>query len=110
MTEAFLERRRSPRVETDGRGRVDRTIVPTVRLLDIGLGGVLMSSAYAFDVGQCARLSARLGEVPVDVDIEVRHTTGARDPSGVFRIGARFLTLDPASRQAMRDFLAAGTR
>ncbi len=108
MTEAFVERRRSGRTAVNGRARVDRAIAPTVRLLDISLGGVLMSSAHPLQKGQYAHLTTRLGEVPVDADIEVRRTT--RDGNGAFRVGARFLALDQATRQAMQAFFASVNR
>ncbi len=110
MTEAFVERRRSRRVDVGGRARVDRTTALSVRLLDIGLGGVLMASSLPFEVGQYAHLSTRLGDVPVDADIEVRGTSRQRDESGAYRIGARFLALDPATRREMNEFFASANR
>ena len=110
MPESFQERRRSPRATVAGGHALQMPLSTTVQLVDISLGGVLMHSPHPFEEGQYARLSTRLGAVPVDVDIEVRRTSRERDDSGAFRIGARFVGLDEATRQAMSTFLTSAKR
>ena len=72
MTEAFLERRRAPRVAVAQGTRVAVPTALTVRLLDISANGVLISSPQRMDVGQRARLQVTLGGEPLNVEVEVR--------------------------------------
>ena len=110
MVESFLERRRAPRRAAGGAVRSDRAVALSVRLLDIGLSGVLVGSSLPLEVGQCARLSARLGERSIDADIEVRRVSAARDNGVAYKVGARFVSLDEATRLAMQQFLAERRR
>ncbi len=110
MAEAFVERRRSPRIVVTGNARLDRPTALSVRLIDISLGGVLMSSSQPFAKGQYGRLSARLGDVPIDVDIEVRRTSRERDGKDQHKVGARFVGLDNGTREAMHRFLTSTNR
>jgi hypothetical protein len=94
-----------------GSARLDRPLAMSVRLLDIGLSGVLLSGSQSLDVGQCARLSARLGEVAVEADIEIRRVGTRRDGrAGGYNLGARFVSLDETTRQVMQQFLSAAGR
>lgn len=110
MPEAFVERRRSPRVVVASGAHLDRPLATSVRLLDIGLGGVLMASAQPFDLGQYGRLSLRLGSVTVDADVEIRRIAAQRDERGAFKLGARFVGLDDDTRRAMQQYLSAANR
>ena len=107
MTDAFIERRKCPRYAVLGRARLDRTTALSVRVLDIGLGGVLVASSHLMDVGQFGRLSMRLGDVIVDTDIEIRRVGAQRDDKGAYKLGARFVGLDAATRAAMQLFLSS---
>jgi hypothetical protein len=82
----------------------------SVRVVDIGLDGVLFSSSQRMDVGQCARLRARLGEVGIEADIEVRRVGVGRDGRNEYTFGARFVALDEETKQAMLQFLSAAHR
>jgi c-di-GMP-binding flagellar brake protein YcgR len=110
MVESFVERRREPRRTVSGAVQSDRAVAMSFRLLDIGLSGVLVSSSLPLEVGQCARLSTRLGERAIDADIEVRRVSAVRDDNGGYKIGARFVSLDEATRRAMQQFLAERSR
>ncbi len=110
MSESFVERRREPRVTVSDALRSDRPVAVSVRLIDIGLSGVLMASSLPFQVGQFARLSARLGDRAIETDIEIRRVSARRDDKGGYRVGARFVSLDDATRRTMQQFLAAGNR
>jgi hypothetical protein len=79
-------------------------------LIDISLGGVLMASSEPFDRRQYGRLTTRLGDVSIDVNIEVRRTCRERDGKHAYKGGARFVGLDDETRQAMQKFLAAAKR
>ncbi len=110
MAEGFVDRRREPRVTVSADVRSERPLAVSVRLIDIGLSGVLMASSLPFQVGQFARLSARLGDRAIDTDIEIRRVSPRRDEKGGYAIGARFVSLDEATRRVMQQFLAAGNR
>jgi hypothetical protein len=110
VVEAFIERRSAPRVALSGGARLDRPLAMSVRVVDIGLDGVLFSSSQRMDVGQCARLTARLGEVGVEADIEVRRVGAARDGKGEYNFGARFVALDEATKQVLLQFLSTAHR
>lgn len=77
--ERTIERRRSPRVETDGRtatiGFRER-----VRLLDLSVNGVQLSVPGDVTVGTRAWLTAVLGSEPLSVSVEVRRAI--LSPSG----------------------------
>ncbi len=108
MREAFLERRRGPRVTLSHDGvRSERALAMSVRLLDIGMNGVLLASSHPFEVGQHARMSTRLGNCTIDADVVVRRVSHVGGDQG-YRIGARFVSLDEATRLAMQQFVAAG--
>lgn len=109
MAESFVERRQMPRMRLSGGACVDRTVVMSVRLLDIGRRGLLLLSSQPLEVGQYGHLSARLGDVAIDADIEIRRVSPQRDGNG-YRVGAQFVSLDPATQRAMEQFLAAATR
>ena len=109
MSEAFLERRRAPRVPMKDDETVGLPTGLTVRLVDISTGGVLLFSSQQLQVGQKARLRTTLGAEPFNVDLEVRRVADA-GPSGVarsgYRIGAVFTGLDEAAGRSMRRFLS----
>jgi hypothetical protein len=109
MSEAFLERRREPRVPMNGSQTVDLPTALTVRLVDISAAGVLLSSPQKLSVGQRARLRTMLGSDPLNADIEVRRVAEGGLESGTrggFRIGAVFTGMDAASSRSVRHFLS----
>ena len=110
MPESFVERRRSPRAAVSGGAHLERPLATSVRLLDIGLSGVLVASALPLEVGQFARLSMRLGALNVDADVEIRRVGAERDNKGAFKLGARFIGLDDITRRAMQQYLSASNR
>jgi hypothetical protein len=110
MAESYLERRREPRRAASGMVHSDRTVATSVRVLDIGLSGVLVASSLPFQIGQIAHLSTRFGERPIDADVEVRRVVPPNGDRIGYRVGARFVSLDEATRQSMQKFLADRNR
>jgi hypothetical protein len=109
MSEAFLERRREPRVPVTDDQRVGIPLAATVRLMDISASGVLISSSQRLTVGQRARLHTTLGSDPFNAEVEVcRVAEAGRDGSGrgSYRIGASFTRLDEAATRSMNHFLS----
>jgi hypothetical protein len=108
MADAFLERRREPRVPMPPDQRIGLPLSVTVRLVDISNSGVLLSSAQKVAVGQRARLQTKLGQDPFSVDVEVRRVTelgAAPGDRGRFKIGAVFTGVDEVANRSMQRFL-----
>jgi c-di-GMP-binding flagellar brake protein YcgR len=109
MSEAFLERRREPRVPMRDDQTVGIPMALTVRLVDISAGGVLLFSSQKMSIGQRARLHTTLGADPFNAEVEVRRVAdgGAEGVGrGRFRIGALFTNLDEASSRSVTRFLS----
>ncbi len=106
--EAFLERRRGPRVNLAGEVRTERPVAISVRVLDIGISGVLLASSQPMEVGQHARISTRMGNRTIDADVVVSRVSPAGDDKGGYKIGARFVALDEETRQTLEQFFAGG--
>ena len=113
MSDAFLERRREPRVPMKDDERIGVPVGLTVRLVDISAGGVLLFSPQKLRLGQKARLRTTLGADPFNVDIEVRRVADG-GPSGAarggYRIGAVFSGVDEASSRSVRHFLSGDSQ
>ena len=109
MPEAYLDRRREPRVPmTDGR-TIGLPMALTVRLVDISAGGILLSSSRPMTIGQRARLRTTLGTDPFNAEIEVRRVSegGAEgNGRGRFRVGAVFTALDDMANRSVSHFLS----
>lgn len=109
MSQAFLERRREPRVPMSDDQTIGLPMALTVRLVDISAGGVLLSSSQKMAIGQRARLHTTLGADPFNVEVEVRRLAAGSLESngrGRYRIGAVFTTLDEASGRSVNRFLS----
>lgn len=108
MADAFLDRRRTPRVAVGEDHQVGVPMALTVRLVDISASGVLISSPQRMAIGQRARLRARLGTKPLNVEVEVCRVsehTGEGSNRGRFRMGAVFVQPDDAARASVQHFL-----
>lgn len=109
MSEAFLERRREPRVPMQEDQVIGLPVALTVRLVDISAGGVLLSSSQKLTIGQRARLQTTLGSDPFNVEVEVRRVAdGGQEGAarGRYRIGAVFTSLDEAASRSVNHFLS----
>ena len=108
-SQAYLERRREPRVPMSDELRVGLPMALTVRLVDISACGVLLSSSQNMNIGQRARLRTTLGADPFNAEIEVRRVAeGDLDGNGRgrFRLGAVFTSLDAAATRSVNHFLS----
>jgi hypothetical protein len=107
MTEAFLDRRRTPRVAVGQGTRVSVPTSLTVRVLDISASGVLLSSPQKMTIGQRARLQVTLGGEPLSVEVEVRRIGEGTQEGGRHRysLGARFIAPDEYARRSVQHFL-----
>jgi c-di-GMP-binding flagellar brake protein YcgR len=107
--EAFLDRRRHPRVPLLGSAPVmSLPTALTVQLLDISETGVLLSSSQRLTVGQRAQLRTRIGSEPMTLNVEVRRVSDAtRHSRGPFRVGAQFVGLDDETQRKISRFLSS---
>ncbi len=109
MLESFVERRQGPRVNVTSEGVTsERAVAFSVRVLDLGLNGVLVATSQPLEVGQYARLSTRLGDHGIEADVVIRRVSAEDGERGGYRVGARFVSLDEATRRTMQQFLAGG--
>jgi hypothetical protein len=109
MSQAYLERRREPRVPMQSDQRIGLPMALTVRLVDISAGGVLLSSSQKMSIGQRARLRTTLGSDPFTAEIEVRRVADAGlegNGRGRFRVGAVFTGLDESAARSVNHFLS----
>jgi hypothetical protein len=111
MENAFIERRRSPRVPMGGGAQLVRPASMAVRLLDLSSEGVLLACPSPIQPGVASRVIARLGNRPLEAEIDVRHVSSQWDPqAGGYRVGGRFLALGPQARAAVDGLLSGGER
>jgi hypothetical protein len=106
MDTGFIERRRSPRVPMGGGATMVRPASMAVRLLDLSSDGVLLSCPDPVAPGALPRVVTRLGNRPLDAEIDVRHGSDEWDPRvGGYRVGGRFVSLSPQARLAVDGLL-----
>jgi hypothetical protein len=106
---AFVpERRRSPRAVVASRSWLSLPSTWSVRLVDVGLGGLAFSSPFVLAPGRTAAMRATLDHQPFNSQIRVCWSR----PSGLsyvggspYEIGAAFLPLEESSRLALEAFL-----
>ena len=108
MADAFLDRRRTPRVTVGGDQELGVPMALTVRVVDISASGVLISSPQRMTIGQRARLRTTLGTKPLNVEVEVRRIAeyhGEGNTRGRYRLGAVFVNPDDVARESVHYFL-----
>lgn len=98
-----VERRRAPRRAVVDGSMAGITAASSVRVVDISLSGVLLASTRAATVGARGRLSLTIGGNPLAAEVEIRRVVAAPDRSG-FNIGARFVDITQAQRDAIERF------
>jgi hypothetical protein len=103
---AAADRRRVPRVEIADTELSVLAFPIQVRLLDISLGGVLLESAQAVDLGQRGTLRFNFGGTPFSADVCVERIS--RSPGGVnaerYAIGAAFVGLSRNDQRVIERF------
>ncbi len=107
MTEAILDRRRSPRVAVGPSTQLAVPTPMTVRVMDISASGVLLSSPQRMTVGQRATLQLTLSGEPLNVEVEVRRVAEGQEAMGRnrYRLGAAFIAPDEYARRSVEQFL-----
>lgn len=111
MPDAFVERRKGPRATLAAGHSLQLPTVATVQVMDISLGGVLVTAPEPVQLGRRAMLQTRLGGGSVKAEVEVRRAVpdraAARD-GGRYRLGVRFIGLDEDTRRNIQRFLRQG--
>jgi len=110
MPESFEERRRTPRATVAGGHALQMPLSTTVQLVDISLGGALLSSPQGAEPGKRATLRTKLGGEPVQAQVEICRVSPERAGElvqGRYRVGVRFVTLSEAARRTIQRFLRA---
>jgi hypothetical protein len=102
-----LERRRTPRVQSQGTVEVDLDAAIPVQVLDISLSGVLLASKAELIVGDRAVFRATVGSRSLQVAVEIRRVS--IDPvsrGGMrYRAGAVFTGMHAEQRVALEQLL-----
>ena len=100
------DRRRSPRVETTQQVIIGRPVSMTVQMLDLSANGLLLACPSPQRPGARLRVTAQIAGRRLDADFDVRHVSSKWDQQiKGYRIGGRFVTLDPSSRNLINDVL-----
>ena len=97
-----IERRRSARYPAQGPARAGIVAANSVRVVDISVGGVLLTAPRRAAVGSRGRLTLTLGGIPLATEIEIRRV--AEQPDRSFSIGARFVGITPAQKDTIESF------
>jgi PilZ domain len=102
----WIERRRHPRVVPPGDVRMWLPVVANADVLDLSVGGALISTSAALHPGQRAQLRVILDRQPFSAWVEVRRVeTGTLGAEVRIRAGASFTSLDKRSEVTLRQFL-----
>lgn len=102
---ASADRRRVPRAAiADTELSVLAFPIP-VRLLDISLGGVLLESTQAVELGTRGALRFNFGGVPFSADVKVERVERLHHGAGErFSIGASFVALSCQDQRVIERF------
>ena len=108
MGRDFTERRRSPRVATEGGTIAALHVSVPIRVLDLSSDGLLLASAAPLLVGSTIRVVAGLAGQRLDVELAVRHvSSGWDEAAGGFVAGGSFPSYDRRARQTVEALLGA---
>jgi len=100
------ERRRVPRAMiADTELSVLAFPIP-VRLVDISLGGVLLESTHAVELGTRGTLRFNFGGVPFSADVRVERIDRSASSNGVekYSLGAAFVALSRQDQRVIERF------
>lgn len=106
MQDVAPDRRRVPRAAIADIELSNLAFPIPVRMLDIGLGGVLLESAHPVELGARGTLRFNFGGAPFSADVKVERIDAARRESGAdrFTIGASFVALSREGHRVIERF------
>ena len=103
------DRRRSPRVETPKGTVVMRPISMVVQMLDLSSQGLLLACPQPLSLGSTLRVTAQIAGRRLEADVDVRHVSSQWDQHVKgYRVGGRFVSLDPTIRGVIDGLLGEG--
>jgi len=103
------DRRRSPRVEMTNQVMIGRPVSMAVQMLDLSTEGLLLACPRPMTMGAKLRVTAQIAGRRLDANLDVRHVSGQWDQQiKGYRVGGRFLSLDPVVRTAIESLLGEG--
>jgi len=100
------DRRRFPRVEMTDEVMIGRPVSMAVQMLDLSSEGLLMACPQPMRVGATLQVTAQIAGRRLDGNLDVRHVSSQWDNQiKGYRVGGRFVSLDPVVRSAINDLL-----
>jgi hypothetical protein len=109
MDPVAQERRRSPRIETNTHVMLGRPVSMVVQMLDLSSDGLLMACPQQLSPGAMLRVTANISGRQLEAQLDVRHVSNQWDRRiKGYRVGGRFVSLDPTVRSAIDDLLGEG--
>jgi hypothetical protein len=97
------ERRQSPRRSAEDASLTFPSSMG-VKVLDISVSGVLVESSTSVPLGTRGGLRLNLGGTPITLEVQIQRVD-RETPGSACRLGAKFLSLDPAQRQLIERFV-----
>ena len=98
------DRRRLPRAAIADTALSVLAFPIPVRLLDISLGGVLLESSHAVELGTRGTLRFNFGGVPFSADVKVERLNRSANGAERFTIGASFVALSRQDQRVIERF------
>lgn len=102
------ERRRTPRLDVDGKVDCRFEMRAKVRMVDISASGALLVGDVALPVAAAGQLKAVLAASRFSPTLQVRRTAGLPRNEGT-QIGTAFVGMDDESRRSLEAFLKKAT-
>ena len=106
MSESASDRRRAHRDSVADTELTVRAFPIQVRLVDISLGGVLLESSHAVELGARGDLRFNFAGVPFSAEVRVERVDRARGETAAERyaIGASFVALSREDQRVIERF------
>ena len=108
----WTERRRHPRLPPGDDIRLTLPNVVDAEVLDISVGGALLSSSAPLRVGHRARLRTLLGREPFSAWFEVRRAEEGTQHGQThrFHLGVSFTAIEEKARRTLQRFVKVDER
>jgi hypothetical protein len=89
---------------------VGRPVSMAVQMLDLSSEGLLMACPQPMALGATLQVTAQIAGRRLDANLDVRHVSSQWDKQiKGYRVGGRFVSLDPAVRVAINSLLGEAT-
>jgi hypothetical protein len=106
MEQRSPDRRRFPRYEATNGLIAIRPVSMAVQMLDLSSEGVLLACPQPQRLGAKLRVTAQISGRRLEADLDVRHASNQWDQHVKgYRVGGRFVALDPMARCVIDDLM-----